>query len=113
MPVASRPTLHSEVSQARAGTLPCDGRDDHLSHVMALRRDRGFVTPLSPIEEGDAYCVCSYPGMWEWLFHPADAARYLATGIRVDGRPCKVECVGEYPLMGAVQIRAAYPDRHD
>ena len=79
--------------------------------IYALRAEHGFVTPLQPVREGHPYCLFAQAGIWEWLFHPADAERHLTEGITVDGKPCRVEIVGHYPLMGAIQLRASHDDR--
>ena len=108
--MASRPTLIVAGSSRDASLR--HGRDVTPDEVYELRERHGFVTPLEPIAEGDSYCVFATESMWEWLFHPADAARYLATGIKVDGRDCVVQQVDEHPFMGAVQLRAFFPDRN-
>lgn len=77
---------------------------------MRLRNAHGFVTPVEPIAEGKPWCVFAAAGEWEWIFHPADAARHLAAGIVVDGESCYVEVVGEWPMLGAVQLRATHSD---
>jgi len=52
------------------------------------------------------------PGTGKTTIARALAARYLATGIKVDGRDCVVQQVDEHPFMGAVQLRAFFPDRN-
>ena len=75
---------------------------------MALRAAAGFVSPVKPIEPGRPWCVFAAAGEWEWLFHPVDAARHLAEGIVVDGEACYVEVVGEWPMLGAIHLRATH-----
>lgn len=114
--MASR--VESSVATSRDAPLRYDdtGRrsllDPSTQDIEALRAEHGFVTPLPPLEEGDCYCVFSTDTMWEWLFHPADARRYLTTGIRVDGVDCAVTEVDRHPFMNAVQLRAAFPSRN-
>lgn len=109
--MARQPEPAIKRERGHAGAQPRPGwpsPDD----IYALRREHGFVSPIRPIEEGHPYCVFASDGIWEWIFHPADAARHLDEGIIVDGHRCSLEIVGHYPLLGGVQIRASSPARN-
>ena len=52
------------------------------------------------------WCVWESGGVYEWMVHPDMARDLLATGIKIDGEWCEVKKVGEWPGIGAWQIRA-------
>lgn len=108
--MARQPEPAIKRERGDAGAQPRPGWPSP-NDIHALRQEHGFITPLAPIEPGKPYCVFAQAGIWEWLFHPADAEIHLRDGLIVDGKPCDLEIVGHYPLMGAVQIRASHPDR--
>lgn len=78
---------------------------------MAAREAAGFVTPLRPVEAGSLWLVFESRGTYEFMVHPRDASHYLEHGITVDGKLLTdVIQVGEWPMIGAWQIRAADPE---
>ena len=52
------------------------------------------------------WCVWESGGVFEWMVHPDMARDLLVTGIKIDGEWCEVSKVGEWPGIGAWQIRA-------
>lgn len=77
------------------------------AEVMALREQEGFVTPIEPVTPGKPWCVFESRGTIEFMCHPSDAAYFLEHGIVVDDKRLDdVKVVGEWPMIGAIQIVA-------
>ena len=81
--------------------------DPNLSLVREWR------TPIQPLGYRDMWCVWDHAGVYEWMVHPDMGRNLLATGIKVDGVWCKVEQVGDWPEINAIQIRAVKRDTRE
>jgi hypothetical protein len=73
-----------------------------------LRRQAGFITPISPLERGQMFCTFATRGAYEWLIHPADVHTLIARGMLIDGEKCEISVGEDWPYMNAVMIRAVY-----
>lgn len=64
---------------------------------------------MHPLEPDEMWCVWSCPesGTYEWICG-SERARDLLTGgmTKINGKPVRVEIVGEWPQINGVQIRA-------
>lgn len=75
------------------------------AEVLAARRAAGFVTPVRPLEPGDAWWLAVFPGgLYEVLVHPEEAAWYLEKGIVLDGLRVPVKQVDAYPFLNGILL---------
>lgn len=71
-----------------------------------LREERGFTSPLKPLERGQMFCTFATRGTYEWLVNVDDVSFLLENGVKVDGVRMDVTAGEDWPLMNAVMVTA-------